>query len=132
MVSGPDDLVAKLRRGAVQYCALALLSAGEWPSFDLVRALAGDYGLSDTEGAVYPVLAHLRGEGLVSAAWRELEPGHSRRCYRITAEGSAALDAFAEQWRDLRDRVDTFLGSGDEVDEHEVDEPGVNEREVEE
>jgi PadR family transcriptional regulator PadR len=113
MAPGPDDDVAKMRRGALQYCALALLSHGEWPGFELVRALAGESGLAGSEGVVYPLLAHLRGEGLVDAAWRELRPGQSRRCYSITPAGLAALESFTRKWQELRDRVDVFLQPGE-------------------
>jgi PadR family transcriptional regulator PadR len=113
MAPGPDEVVGKMRRSALEYCALSLLMQGEWPGFDLVRALAGESGLSDTEGVLYPLLAQLRTEGLVSAAWRELKPGHSRRCYSITPAGVAALESFTKQWQDLRDRVDLFLGESE-------------------
>ena len=99
-----------MSRGALRYCLLALLHDGERPGFEIVLDLAGEGGLSPTEGVVYPLLAQMRARGLVTARWRELEPGKPRHCYAITDEGTAALADFVERWADFRDRVDTYLG----------------------
>lgn len=47
-------------------------------------------------GTVYPILRRLEGAGLVSSAWEEPATAHdddrpARRYYRVTSEGTAAL-----------------------------------------
>jgi PadR family transcriptional regulator PadR len=112
MESGPAELVGRMRREALEYCALGLLREGERGAFELVREL-GSAGLAEREGPVYPLLARMRHEGLVVTTWREAEAGRSSRYYRITEEGVAALDEFQQQWVDFRTRVDTLLGTGE-------------------
>jgi PadR family transcriptional regulator PadR len=111
MDHGLTDLVGRMRRSALEYCALGLLREEEWGAFDLVRALAGDDGIAEREGTVYPVLAQMRRDGLVTTSWRELAPGGSYRYYAITEEGCAVLDAFVAEWLAFRTAVDAYLGT---------------------
>jgi PadR family transcriptional regulator PadR len=111
MEGGPADLVGRMKHGALEYCALGLLREGERGAFDLVRALAGEAGLAEREGPVYPVLARMRRDGLIVTTWRDSQPGRPVRFYRITDEGLAVLESFREEWLELRGRVDGFLGT---------------------
>lgn len=110
-----DDrrVMAQIRRGAIEYCVLALLrDGGEQYGFDLVRTLAAADELVTSEGTIYPLLTRLRQEGLVATTWRESPQGPPRRYYRITHEGKEALEAFTEQWIRFRSAVDRLLGTG--------------------
>ncbi len=106
---GEAKLLAQLRRGAIQYCVLALLRDRDRYGFELTRELAGTGGLVTSEGTVYPLLARLRHEGLVETTWQESSQGPPRRYYRLTAEGHHALAAFTAQWRRFRDAIDAVL-----------------------
>ena len=112
MVPRGETLISQLRRGVLQFCVLALLREGERYSFDLVRALGDADGLVTSEGTLYPLLGRLRREGLVQSNWRESTSGPPRRYYRITPDGDAALQAFANQWERFRDSVDTLINQG--------------------
>jgi PadR family transcriptional regulator PadR len=101
-----------MRRGAIEYCVLALLREEEMYGFELTRALAAADGLVTSEGTVYPLLARLRREGLVETFWRESSQGPPRRYYRLTSDGKVALEAFILQWRRFRDTVDGLLEEG--------------------
>lgn len=106
-------VMAQIRRGAIEYCVLALLrDGGEQYGFDLVRTLAAADELVTSEGTIYPLLTRLRQEGLVATTWRESPQGPPRRYYRITHEGKEALEAFTEQWIRFRSAVDRLLGTG--------------------
>lgn len=116
MVEGKDrrPVMAQIRRGAIEYCVLALLrDGGEQYGFDLVRQLSAADELVTSEGTIYPLLTRLRQEGLVSTTWRESPQGPPRRYYEITREGKAALKTFTEQWVRFRSAVDRLLGTGD-------------------
>jgi PadR family transcriptional regulator, regulatory protein PadR len=110
MVPGEaSKLMTQMRRGAIEYCVLALLRRREWYGFELAHALAEADGLVTSEGTIYPLLSRLRRDGLVDSAWRESSQGPPRRYYSLTTDGTAALNAFAEQWATFRDTVDRLL-----------------------
>lgn len=110
MEPGAARVLTQLRRGALEYCVLALLRGGQRYGFDLVRELSAADGLLTSEGTIYPLLSRLRREGLVTTTWQESDAGPPRRYYALTADGSSALDRFIEDWRRFRDGVDTVLG----------------------
>jgi PadR family transcriptional regulator PadR len=108
--------MAQIRRGAIEYCVLALLrDGGEQYGFDLVRQLSAADELVTSEGTIYPLLTRLRQEGLVETTWRESTQGPPRRYYKITREGKAALETFAGQWVRFRSAVDQLLGTGEQL-----------------
>jgi len=110
---GRRPVMAQIRRGAIEYCVLALLrDGGEQYGFDLVRQLAAADELVTSEGTIYPLLTRLRQEGLVATTWRESTQGPPRRYYQITREGKAALETFTDQWIRFRSAVDRLLGTG--------------------
>ncbi len=104
--------LTQLRRGVLEYCVLALLSAEELYGFDLVRRLGDIEGMVTSEGTIYPLLSRLRREGWVSTTWRESESGPPRRYYATTAAGRHALAGFGLEWRRFRDSVDSVLETG--------------------
>jgi PadR family transcriptional regulator PadR len=106
------NALSQLRRGALEYCVLALLRDEERYGFELVRRLSSVDGLVTSEGTIYPLLTRLRREALVTTSWRESESGPPRRYYRLTKSGRAALAAFTEDWARFRDGVDALLTPG--------------------
>jgi PadR family transcriptional regulator PadR len=107
------NVVSQLRRGAVEYCVLALLRDRERYGFELVRTLSGIDGLVTSEGTIYPLLTRLRKEQLVTTSWRESESGPPRRYYRITPAGETALATFSREWARFRNAVDVLLEQGE-------------------
>lgn len=113
MVAGETTkLLTQMRRGAIEYCVLALLRDHDRYGFDLTRTLADADGLVTSEGTVYPLLSRLRQDGLVETFWQESPQGPPRRYYRLTKDGRLALEAFMVQWRRFRDAVDTLMTEG--------------------
>jgi PadR family transcriptional regulator PadR len=106
-----SGLIAQLRRGALEYCVLALLERGERYGFDLVRELAEVDGMVTTEGTIYPMLARLRRDGAVETTWRESPAGPPRRYYTLTRSGRQALKQFREEWVRFRDGVDQVVSA---------------------
>jgi PadR family transcriptional regulator, regulatory protein PadR len=106
-----SGLIAQLRRGALEYCVLALLERGERYGFDLVRELAEVDGMVTTEGTIYPMLARLRRDGVVETTWRESPAGPPRRYYTLTPSGRQALKQFREEWVRFRDGVDRVVST---------------------
>lgn len=112
--------LAELRRGVLESCVLALVRDEESYGFDIVRALTAAGNLLTSEGTIYPLLARLRRDGLVTTTWRESESGPPRRYYRVTNEGRRALEAFMRDWRRFADAVDDLLAGshGEDPREH--------------
>jgi PadR family transcriptional regulator PadR len=103
-------LWTQMRRGAIEFCVLALLRDEDRYGLELTRMFAAADGLVTSSGTVYPLLSRLRRQGLVEATWKESSQGPLRRYYRLTVDGRAALGSFQEQWRPFRDVVDGLLG----------------------
>jgi PadR family transcriptional regulator PadR len=113
MVAGAaENNLSQMRRGAVEYCVLALLRDRERYGFELARLLGSADGLLTSEGTLYPLLARLRGLRLVTTSWQESNQGPPRRYYRLTEDGARALEGFQLQWERFRDAVDAMLGGG--------------------
>jgi PadR family transcriptional regulator, regulatory protein PadR len=104
--------LAQLRRGALEYCVLALLRNGERYGFDLVREMSAVDGMVTSQGTIYPLLSRLRRDGLVSTSWRESSDGPPRRYYRLNPAGETALEGFTVEWCRFRDAVDHFVEGG--------------------
>jgi PadR family transcriptional regulator PadR len=103
--------MSQLRRGVLEYCVLALLREEPRYGFDVIRTLGEVDGMITTEGTLYPLLGRLRRDGLVETHWQESQSGPPRRYYRLTARGTAALDAFTEEWTRFSAAVDSMLGA---------------------
>jgi PadR family transcriptional regulator, regulatory protein PadR len=105
--------VTQLRRGALEYCVLALLRNDACYGVELIRRLSDVDGMVTSEGTIYPLLSRLRRAELVTTFWRESDAGPPRRYYQLTPSGRKALDDFVEQWIRFRDAVDSLLVSED-------------------
>jgi PadR family transcriptional regulator PadR len=100
-----------MRRGALEYCVMALIRETPRYAYELIEAL-GKTGLLTTEGTLYPLLSRLRRDGLVKTEWQESTDGPPRRYYELTAEGRRALAAFKTEWTSFRGAVDGILQEG--------------------
>jgi PadR family transcriptional regulator PadR len=115
MVPGDDTKLSHLRRGALEYCVLALLARHERYGLDIARELTTNGVLMSSEGTLYPLLARLRRAGWVSTSWQESTEGPPRRYYSLTEAGATALEEFRAAWKVFRDAVDAALVSSGEI-----------------
>ena len=69
-------------------------------------------GLVTSEGTIYPLLARLRRDGLVTTTWQESDAGPPRKYYRLSSAGQRALAGFTDEWTRFRDAVDELLVGG--------------------
>lgn len=104
-------LSSALRRGALEFCVLALLENGEQYGLELVRRLGSEQALTTSEGTLYPLLSRLRRAGWVTTTWREAPAGPPRRYYALAPSGRAALGHFRAEWAAFRDTVDHIVGT---------------------
>jgi PadR family transcriptional regulator PadR len=111
-VVAAGEVLSQLRRGALEYCVLALLAREERYAFDIVRTLGQIDGMVTAEGTLYPLLSRLRKDGRVTTSWRDSEAGPPRKYYAITAEGRRALADFVAEWTRFREAVEALLSKG--------------------
>lgn len=112
MVATSSDVVSQLRRGALEFCVLAMLVEEERYAFDIVRSLSELDGMVTAEGTLYPLLSRLHKDGRVSTTWKDSDAGPPRKYYAITAAGRQALAEFTNEWRRFRDAVESLLAKG--------------------
>ena len=106
------DVLSQLRRGALEFCVLAMLVHEERYAFDIVRSLSDVDGMVTAEGTLYPLLSRLSKDGRVTTQWRDSDAGPPRKYYAITPAGRQALAEFITEWRRFRDAVESLLAKG--------------------
>jgi DNA-binding PadR family transcriptional regulator len=101
-----DDLFEKLRvelrRGSLILAVLGALREERYGY--TLRAMLESAGLPIEEGALYPLLRRLEGQGLLVSEWRE-EDRRNKRFYRLSADGEAVLGALLEEWNSISDSI---------------------------
>ncbi|MDG2523579.1 helix-turn-helix transcriptional regulator [Caulobacter segnis] len=101
-----ETLRQELRRGSLILAVLAQLQEERY-GYTLRRALS-DVGVDIDEGALYPMLRRLEGQGLLTSEWRE-EDKRKKRFYRLSPEGVGVLARLAVEWRAMNSSLDKLL-----------------------
>jgi PadR family transcriptional regulator PadR len=101
--------VTQFRKGLVELCVLATLRDGEAYGYQIVERLSRAAGLEITESTVYPLLARLARDDLVSVRTRPSPTGPPRRYYRLTDAGRRRLHAMAAHWHQVQGSVNQLL-----------------------
>ncbi len=104
-----ETLRMELRRGSLILAVLGRLRREHY-GYTLRKALA-EAGVEIDEGALYPMLRRLEGQGLLTSEWRE-EERRNKRFYRLSAEGERMLARLADEWRALNASVTQILDGG--------------------
>jgi PadR family transcriptional regulator PadR len=103
----------ELNAGTSALVLLGVVSRAQEPMYGYQIAKLIDTGSEDPpmmkQGALYPVLRSLEKMGLLESAVEPSVTGPPRRYYRITDEGRAALERWAEIWSRNRSVVDSVL-----------------------
>ena len=98
-------------RGVLDLAVLATLaSAGTSYGYALIQSLTGA-GIPDLKGGtIYPLLARLEQDGLVSSEWRAGDAGPARKYFTITTPGRGVLALSAAGWADFSSQIGLILG----------------------
>ncbi len=94
--------MARRRLGPATIEVLQAIASGRRYGFDIME----DTGLPG--GTVYPALAALERDGLVSSSWAEESAGPRRRAYELTEAGQEALDDWAVVMRERARLIGEF------------------------
>jgi PadR family transcriptional regulator, regulatory protein PadR len=84
-----ENWTVQMRKGVLDLCILQALASKEWYGYALVKALVAVPGVGVAEGSIYPLLARLKRQGLVTTRLEESSEGPARKYYSATSEGTA-------------------------------------------
>ncbi|MBN2217622.1 MAG: PadR family transcriptional regulator [Pirellulales bacterium] len=101
--------VSQLRKGLTELVVLGALGQGEAYGYQLLQRINRIDGLALTESTVYPLLARLKREQLVSVRAAASPAGPPRRYYTLTAAGRRRFDEMLGQWQTVATAVDHLL-----------------------
>lgn len=103
-----ENWTVQMRKGVLDLCILMALSASEWYGYALVKALVAVPGVGVAEGSIYPLLARLKRQGLVTTRLEESSEGPARKYYSATAEGRALALEMELHFSEMRRGVMEF------------------------
>ncbi|MGW3010092.1 PadR family transcriptional regulator [Streptomyces sp. NPDC001219] len=113
-----DQRRSQLLRGVLDLCLLSLIAERPCYGFEFVAALA-DNGLDlVSEGSIYPLLARLEREGVISSYRAPSASGGApRKYYRLTEAGRAELASGRAVWHAFSGRVGRILDATESTGE---------------
>ena len=91
----------QVRKGILELCILNALAVRERYGYELAKALAGLPGYGVPEGTLYPLLARLWKQGLVTIRREKSSGGPDRKYYALTPTARAELGAMNQYLADL-------------------------------
>ena len=81
----------QLRKGLLEVVVLNFLRHGRYHGYDIVQALKKIKGLKIREGNIYPILARLQTDRLVTSHTEPSQDGPPRKYYKLTKLGIKTL-----------------------------------------
>ena len=104
-----DNAIAQMRKGALEYCVLAIIARGEETyASDIINEMK-EAKLIIVEGTLYPLLTRLKNAGLLTSKWIESREGPPRKYYSLTEEGKSFLEELNNAWKELNESVQTAI-----------------------
>lgn len=103
----PDSIDIQLKKGVLGLCVLALLARSDSYAYEIASRLSDAIGMG--EGTIYPLMRRMQSDGLVETYMVESSSGPSRKYYRLTAAGRAALEGQTAEWRAFAQAVDALV-----------------------
>lgn len=100
-----ENWKTQVRKGLLDLCVLNLLRGRDYYGYELVQNLKSIDGLRMREGNVYPILARLEEEQLVTSNVRTSTNGPPRKYFRITAAGVKAIKDMNGHWNRMEKAV---------------------------
>ena len=103
-----ESLQIQLKKGVLEMCVLALLSAGDNYAYDIASRMSEAVGMG--EGTIYPLMRRLQDDGLVTTYLVEVPGSPPRKYYRMTDLGKTTLAAQRGEWKSFMAAVEKILG----------------------
>lgn len=102
-----DNTKAQMRRGILEYCILLILSREDAYAPRIISELK-QADMIVVEGTLYPLLARLKNQGLLSYRWQESPQGPPRKYYELTDKGREALELLDASWNSMVEQIDAI------------------------
>jgi PadR family transcriptional regulator PadR len=102
-----DNAKAQMRRGILEYCILLILSREDAYAPRIISELK-QADMIVVEGTLYPLLARLKNQGLLSYRWQESPQGPPRKYYELTNKGREALELLDASWNSMVEQIDAI------------------------
>jgi len=102
---------SQLLKGILEGCMLSIISQQTVYGYELSVKLK-DYGLTVSEGSIYPVLLRLQKEKLIQGEMKKSANGPNRKYYHLTHAGAEVLKEFKMNGNDMKGPVDRRLEEG--------------------
>ena len=93
-----ENWQTQLRKGLLDVVVLNLLSRGPSHGYEMVQKMKRIEGLQIREGNIYPVLARLEIDGLVTSYSQSSTDGPPRKYFKLTDAGQKALGEMNSHW----------------------------------
>jgi len=103
----PESIDIQLKKGVLGLCVLALLARDDSYAYEIASRLSDAIGMG--EGTIYPLMRRMQTDGLVETYLVESSSGPSRKYYRLTTSGRAALEGQTVEWRAFAQAVDALV-----------------------
>ncbi|MDT0529434.1 PadR family transcriptional regulator [Micromonospora sp. DSM 115977] len=115
-------------RGVLGLCVLRIMAAGPTYGYAIAAELV-EAGFGEIKGGtLYPLLARLEKNALVTAEWRAGDGGPGRKYFTLTETGRAELAQGLAQWQAFSTRVGNHLSTGDIGDDLSLPHPRSSEK----
>jgi PadR family transcriptional regulator PadR len=104
---------AALLPGTLELLVLSVLMAGDAHAYAVARAIerTGEGTLRIEEGSLYPCVARLTRQGLVTSTWDVTPTGRRARVYAITGAGRRHWAQQHTLWLRLASAVDSVVAA---------------------
>ena len=99
---------SQMRKGLLEYCTLLAIARGELYASDILNELKAD-NLIVVEGTLYPLLSRLKSDGLLEYTWKESKAEPPRKYYRLTKQGTEALEQLNQTWDELSLSINSLI-----------------------
>jgi PadR family transcriptional regulator PadR len=104
-----EGLTTQWLRGVLDLCLMAVVAEQPAYGYEMTRRLRSTGLDLVADGSIYPALARLERQGRVDSFRVPSDEGPARKYYRITAEGTAALEAARIEWASFSSSVARVL-----------------------
>jgi PadR family transcriptional regulator PadR len=95
----------------LELCVLRIINEGPTYGYAIASALEAAGLGAPKGGTLYPLLARLQRDDLVTVEWREGEGGPGRKFYELTQTGRTELIALTAEWSVFAARVSALLAT---------------------
>lgn len=96
---------SQLRKGLMDMVILNFLQNRRCHGYEMVQALKKIEGLQIREGNIYPILARLEMDGLLTSSKQPSVEGPPRKYYEITKLGRNAAAEMNRHWNQMNESV---------------------------